>query len=77
MTHTHAFESIDRTSRDVMDTTSRDKPFGGKTLLFRGYFRQVLPIIQKGTREEIVDASLNHSYIWEHFTVLKLTTNMR
>ncbi|GKC54330.1 ATP-dependent DNA helicase PIF1-like protein [Tanacetum coccineum] len=31
----------------------------------------------KGTREQIVDALLNHSYIWEHCTVLKLTTNMR
>nr|GEW18895.1 hypothetical protein TSUD_89340 [Tanacetum cinerariifolium] len=31
---------------------------------------------KQGTREQIVDASLNHSYIWEHCTVLKLTTNM-
>ncbi|GKC25957.1 ATP-dependent DNA helicase PIF1-like protein, partial [Tanacetum coccineum] len=77
MTHKHAFEALDRTLRDVIDTNSSDKPFGGKTILFGGDFRQVLPVIQKGTREQIVDASLNHSYIWEHCTVLKLTTNMR
>ena len=58
-------------------TTSLDKPFGGKAIVFGGDFRQVLPVIQKGTREEIVDASLNHSYIWEHCRVLRLTTNMR
>ncbi|GJZ27520.1 putative PIF1 DNA helicase/replication protein A1-like protein [Tanacetum coccineum] len=77
MTHKHAFEALDRTLREVIDTDSSDKPFGGKTILFGGDFRQVLPVIQKGTREQIVDASLNHSYIWEHCTVLKLTTNMR
>jgi hypothetical protein len=76
MTHKHAYEALDRTLRDVM-TTSSEKPFGGKTIVFGGDFRQVLPVIQKGTREEIVDASLNHSYIWEHCRVLRLTTNMR
>nr|GEW64528.1 hypothetical protein [Tanacetum cinerariifolium] len=76
MTRKHAFEALDRTLRDVIDTNSSDKPFRWKTILFGGGdFRK--PVIQKGTREQIVDASLNHSYNWEHCTVLKLTTNMR
>ncbi|GJQ97016.1 ATP-dependent DNA helicase PIF1-like protein [Tanacetum coccineum] len=54
MTHKHAFEALDRTLRDVIDTNSSDKPFGGKTILFGGDFRQVLPVIQKGTREQII-----------------------
>ncbi|XP_071694933.1 uncharacterized protein [Rutidosis leptorrhynchoides] len=48
-----------------------------KTVVFGGDFRQILPIIQKGKREDIVDASLNSSYLWDYVTVLKLTVNMR
>lgn len=76
MTHKHAFEALDRTLRDIIPDASQ-KPFGGKTIVFGGDFRQVLPVIVKGTREEIVNASINHSYIWDDCTILKLTTNMR
>ena len=76
MTHKHAFEALDRTLRDIIPNAS-NKPFGGKTIVFGGDFRQVLPVIVKGTREEIVNASTNHSYIWDDCTILKLTTNMR
>ncbi|GJU51538.1 ATP-dependent DNA helicase PIF1-like protein [Tanacetum coccineum] len=76
MTHKHAFEALDRTLRDIIPDASH-KPFGGKTIVFGGDFRQILPVIVKGTREEIVNASINHSYIWDDCTILKLTTNMR
>ncbi|WVZ94329.1 hypothetical protein U9M48_040234 [Paspalum notatum var. saurae] len=52
-------------------------PFGGKTMVFGGDFRQVLPVIRKGTRSQIVVASLRKSYIWESMTHLKLVRNMR
>ena len=45
MTHRHAFEAVDRTLRDVMQT---DSLFGGKTILLGGHFRQVLPMIPRG-----------------------------
>nr|XP_043633509.1 uncharacterized protein LOC122604703 [Erigeron canadensis] len=80
MMHRHCFEALDRTLRDINSLTSShlaNKPFGGKVILFGGDFRQVLPVIQKGTRSEIVNASLNSSYIWRHCTVLRLTVNMR
>ncbi|XP_071739779.1 uncharacterized protein [Rutidosis leptorrhynchoides] len=54
-----------------------DTLFGGKIVVFGGDFRQILPVIQKGTRQDIVAASLNSSYLWSHVTVLKLTVNMR
>ncbi|XP_071733561.1 uncharacterized protein [Rutidosis leptorrhynchoides] len=50
---------------------------GGKTVVFGGDFRQILPVIQKGKREDIVDAPLNSYYLWDYVTVLKLTVNMR
>jgi hypothetical protein len=33
-------------------------PFGGKTIVFSGDFRQVLPVVRKGSRAQIVGASL-------------------
>ncbi|GJT75732.1 ATP-dependent DNA helicase PIF1-like protein [Tanacetum coccineum] len=58
-------------------TTNSDKVFGGKVVVFGGDFRQILPVIPNGSRQDIVHASLNMSYLWQHCTVLKLTKNMR
>nr|XP_043633113.1 ATP-dependent DNA helicase PIF1-like [Erigeron canadensis] len=80
MMHRHCFEALDRTLRDILASSSRasgDKPFGGKVILFGGDFRQILPVIQRGTRAQIVNASINSSDIWRHCTVLRLTENMR
>nr|XP_043615840.1 uncharacterized protein LOC122587742 [Erigeron canadensis] len=80
MIHKHCFEALDRTMRDILRSTqpnSEDQVFGGKVVVFGGDFRQILPVIPKGTRSMIVNASLNSSYIWHHYQVLKLTVNMR
>jgi ATP-dependent DNA helicase PIF1 len=45
MMHRHAFESVDRMLRDV---TKKNEPFGGKSIVFGGDFRQILPVILKG-----------------------------
>ncbi|GKD21696.1 ATP-dependent DNA helicase PIF1-like protein [Tanacetum coccineum] len=58
-------------------TTNSDKVFGGKVVVFGGNFRQILPVIPNGSRQDIVHALLNMSYLWQHCTVLKLTKNMR
>lgn len=42
-----------------------------------GDFRQILPVIPKGTRQEVVHASINSSYLWHYYELLTLTTNMR
>ena len=52
-------------------------PFGGKIVVFGGDFRQVLPIVRKGSRAQIVDASLRRSYLWDWMRHLKLVRNMR
>ncbi|GJV44464.1 ATP-dependent DNA helicase PIF1-like protein [Tanacetum coccineum] len=38
---------------------------------------EVLSVIPKGSRQDIVSASLKQSYLWDHCKVLKLTKNMR
>ncbi|XP_057482069.1 uncharacterized protein LOC130768995 isoform X2 [Actinidia eriantha] len=42
-----------------------------------GDFRQVLPVIPKGVREQIVAASLRRSILWHDIHVLTLDVNMR
>ncbi|KAL2963345.1 hypothetical protein AAZX31_17G196200 [Glycine max] len=53
-----------------------DRPFGGKVIVFGGDFRQILPSLPRGSRSDIVHASINASYIWDHCQILKLTKNM-
>ncbi|MCO5615088.1 hypothetical protein L7F22_069376 [Adiantum nelumboides] len=73
MTNRYAFEALNRTMRDIMQT---DSVFGGKVILFGRDFRQVFPIVPKGFREDIVDATLCRSRLWSHVKVLTLTQNM-
>lgn len=73
--HRNAIEAFDRTLRDVRSCP--DRPFGGVTVLFGGDFQQTLPVVSKGSRAEIVDATLTSSYLWNSVNVLRLTENMR
>ncbi|WVZ82077.1 hypothetical protein U9M48_029383 [Paspalum notatum var. saurae] len=75
MTRRQAVEALDNSMRDIMNAS--DRPFGGKTVVFGGDFRQVLPVIRKGSRAQVVDASLRRSYLWESMRHLKLVRNMR
>ena len=47
------------------------------TIVLGGDFRQILPVIPTGTKEDIINATINNSYLWPHFKILKLTENMR
>ncbi|XP_071688293.1 uncharacterized protein [Rutidosis leptorrhynchoides] len=80
MVNRRCVEALDHSLHDICRTVnpnSNETPFGGKVVVFGGDFRQVLPVITRGKREDIVNASLNSSYIWNHVTVLKLAVNMR
>jgi ATP-dependent DNA helicase PIF1 len=79
MAHRYTFECLDRTLKDIMSTPTKrcETIFGGKVIVFGGDFRQILPVIPRGNRSDIVHASINASYIWDHCQVLTLTKNMR
>ncbi|XP_022156991.1 uncharacterized protein LOC111023820 [Momordica charantia] len=51
MAKRYTIESLDRSFRDIMDCP---QPFGGKIIIFGGDFRQVLPVLPKGTRQQTV-----------------------
>jgi hypothetical protein len=80
MTHQHCFKALDELLKELMgrDTPRlRDVPFGGKIILFGGDFRQILPVVRRGARAQIVDASIKRSYLWAHMKEYTLVTNMR
>ncbi|KAF7835338.1 ATP-dependent DNA helicase PIF1-like [Senna tora] len=80
MAHRYCFEALDKTLRDICGKDNIDrqnKHFGGKVIVFGGDFRQTLPVIPRGSRQDIVHSSLNSSYIWDSCNVLTLTKNMR
>jgi hypothetical protein len=80
MANKHCFEALDKTLRDILRFTNKnsdEKPFGGLTVVLGGDFRQILPVITKGRREQIVNASIKRSYLWKHFEIFELTKNMR
>ncbi|GAU22698.1 hypothetical protein TSUD_138210 [Trifolium subterraneum] len=57
MMNRYCFEAFDRTMKDLMgkvDKENRNKPFGGKVVVLGGDFRQILPVIRKGSREWIL-----------------------
>ncbi|XP_061346430.1 uncharacterized protein LOC133292063, partial [Gastrolobium bilobum] len=69
MVHKFCFEALDRTLKDALrsyDTSCVDMPFGGKVVVLGGDFRQILPVIPHGSRQEIVHATINSSYLWSH-----------
>jgi hypothetical protein len=74
MTNKLAFEAMDQTLRDLID---RNEPFGGIIFVMSGDFRQVLPIIPRGSHADIVSASIKNSYLWESVEVFRLSKNMR
>ncbi|KAM6547865.1 hypothetical protein CsatB_019541 [Cannabis sativa] len=74
MTRKQHLEAFDQMLKDITDS---DLPFGGKVVVFGGDFRQVLPVVRKGTREEQVQSSLVYSYLWSTLTKFRLIENMR
>ena len=56
MQHRFCAEAVERTLQDVRNCTTQ--PFGGVTVVFGGDFRQILPVIVKGSHSEIVSSCL-------------------
>ncbi|KAJ1280345.1 hypothetical protein BS78_04G224900 [Paspalum vaginatum] len=80
MTHRQAFEALDRTFRDLMSRqseTAAAQVFGGKVVVLGGDLCQILPVIEGGTRPQIVNAAIVNSPFWSDVTVLSLNKNMR
>jgi ATP-dependent DNA helicase PIF1 len=74
MQHRHVHKCCNHTFQDIW---GNDKLFGGIVTVFGGDFKQILPVIVKSSRTQIVGACLQCSHLWHSITVLHLTQNMR
>ncbi len=79
MMHRHVFEAVNRSLQDIMvviNPAFKFLPFGDLVVVFGSDFRQILPIVPRSTKGDVVAATLNRSSIWQHVRVFKLHTNM-
>ncbi|KAD4178348.1 hypothetical protein E3N88_26939 [Mikania micrantha] len=73
MAKRHAIEAVDRTLQYIIGVSL---PFGGKIMVMGGDFRQVLPVIKRGTRAQIVESSLRMSPLWSLMKKMRLTIRL-
>ncbi|WOH12592.1 hypothetical protein DCAR_0832098 [Daucus carota subsp. sativus] len=74
--HLEDMQIITFNSNDISEDNML-KPFGGITVVLAGDFRQILPVVEKGNRQDIVSACINRSYLWDQVTFYTLKQNMR
>ena len=78
MANKHCFEVLDKTLKDIMGAQNYNSvDFKGKVIVFGWDFWQILPVIPRGDRSDIVHETINAYYLWDHCQVLTLTKNMR
>ena len=74
MAHKFCFQALDKSLKDIMELGNESSTiFGGKVIVFGGDFRQILLVIPRGSRSNIVHSTINASYIWDRCEVLILT----
>ncbi|XP_015166438.1 ATP-dependent DNA helicase pif1-like [Solanum tuberosum] len=74
MAKKNMIEALDVLLRDIMDVKTL---FGGKVIVFGGDFRQTLPVVRNGKKEDFIHQSLLYSNIWNDLEKLHLSENMR
>ncbi|XP_074373831.1 uncharacterized protein LOC141714198 [Apium graveolens] len=76
----YAFECLDCSLRDIMkvvDPKKYNMPFGGITVVLGGDFRQILPVINSGSRDDVVPATITRSRQWLTAKIMILYRNTR
>ena len=68
---------LDFLDRYLQILMGNDLPMGGKLVVLMHDFRQLLPVVPRGSRGDIVCACVKYSSVWKHFKTLRLTKNMR
>lgn len=79
MTNKQYFEAFDRSLKDIMSEVTQEAlniPFSGKVIVLGGDPKQILPVVQNGSKSQIINASIIKSYLWNNLRTLFLTENM-
>jgi hypothetical protein len=61
-------EAVDRTLRNIMG----NHLYGSLTMVLGSDPKQILPVVPKGTQEEILNASIFRSYLWQNLSLAVL-----
>ncbi|KAL7114938.1 hypothetical protein ACP275_04G152500 [Erythranthe tilingii] len=69
-----AIENVNKCFQDIM---GNNEDFGGKVMVFGGDFRQVLPVVPRGTIHQTILASLVKSLLWNKMKKITLSKNTR
>lgn len=80
MANRKAFEALDHTFRDIEKVKNPDAaniPFGAKVVVLGGDLRQILPVVEGGSKQEVLSATITRSRLWSHVEILSLNQNMR
>lgn len=56
---------------------NNDLPFGGKTILFGGDFRQLLLVVRHASTTSAVENTVKRSVLWSHVKIHKLTQTIK
>jgi hypothetical protein len=66
MTYKHAFKIVDKILKGLMKAVNpllEEKPFESKSIVFEGDFCQILPVVIKENRKDIVESYLQRSIL--------------
>ena len=64
-------------NRQLKDIMGNNELFGGKIIVLCGDFKQIPPVVPKGSIKIIIQSSIKKCSLFEHATQLKLVTNER
>ena len=67
-------DAIDEILRDLCES---ELPFAGKVVVLGGDFRQCLPVLKHGSRDQIVANCIRSSRVWPLLRTFRLTKNLR
>lgn len=70
----YSYDAVDKLFQDLM---KNKLPFGGKTIVLCGDFRQTLPVVPDGSAADIISVSIKRLKVWEKFKKVFLTSNVR
>jgi hypothetical protein len=77
MQHKHCFTAVHRSLCDVLDKPIDGPLFGGIPAVLGGDFAQILPVVKKGSRADVIAANIQRCHVWGRLRLLFLTQNMR
>jgi hypothetical protein len=65
-------------NKDIFESVQRSlNTFRNQIFICAGDFRQILPVVKKGSEQDCIAACISSSIYWPRFIIMKLCINMR